>query len=133
MRGPGKRSRDIVLNGVDEVLNPSWSPDGHAIAFTAMRRGLTDLYVYDLGTATLAQLTNDAYADLHPAWAPDNRRIAFASDRFSSDLESLHMGALQLALVDTESGAIEPIAGFEHRQTHQSAMVAGRTGPVLHR
>src|SRR5204863_7795750 len=100
----GKLGRDIILTGVDEILNPSWAPDGHAIAFTAMRRGLTDLYVYDLGTGTLIQLTDDAYADLHPAWAPDSRRIVFVSDRFSSDLESLRMGALQLVLVDTESG-----------------------------
>ena len=41
----GKRDRDIAVDGVDEVLNPSWAPDGHAIAFTGMRQGLTDLYV----------------------------------------------------------------------------------------
>ena len=108
----GKRSRDIVMTAVDEILNPSWSPDGQAIAFTAMRQGLTDLYVYHLGRGTLTQITDDAYADLHPAWAPDSRRIVFASDRFSSDLESLRMGPLQLAVADTRTGSIEPVTAL---------------------
>src|SRR4029450_4328196 len=28
----GKRDREIPVKGVDEILNPSWAPDGHAIA-----------------------------------------------------------------------------------------------------
>src|SRR5262249_17679297 len=63
--------------------------------------------------ATLEQLTRDAYADLHPAWAPDSRRLVFASDRFSSDLDALHMGALQLAILDTKGRAIEPVAALD--------------------
>ena len=68
------------MTGVDEILNPSWAPDVHAIVFTGMRQGLTDLYVYDVAPSALSQLTNDAYADLHPAWAPDSKRIAFATN-----------------------------------------------------
>jgi hypothetical protein len=102
-----------VIKGVDEILNPAWSPDGRTIAFTGMRQGLTDLYVYDLRAARLTQLTSDPYADVHPAWSPDSRRIAFASDRFSSDLASLHMGPLQLAFVDAETGAVEPVPAFD--------------------
>jgi WD40-like Beta Propeller Repeat len=43
-------------------------------------------------TSTLRRLTNDAFADLQPAWSPDGRRIAFATDRFSSQLETLAVG-----------------------------------------
>ena len=105
----GKRDRDVMLGSVDEVLNPTWSANGRAIAFTGMRQGLTDLYVYDLPTATLSQITNDPYTDLQPAWAPDSRHIVFASDRFSTDLGVLQIKPLQLALVDTVGGAITPI------------------------
>jgi Tol biopolymer transport system component len=108
----GKRVRDIVLDSIDEVLNPSWAPDGHAIAFTGMRQGLTDLYVYDLGSARLQQLTCDAYADVHPAWSPDSRRLVFSTDRFSSDLDALRMGPYQLAVADVASGALEPLPAF---------------------
>ena len=71
---------------LDEVFNPTWAPDGRAIAFTGMSRGLTDLYVYDLQSSTMQRLTNDPYAELMPAWSPDGSSIAFATDRFSSNL-----------------------------------------------
>src|SRR6185295_19582124 len=43
----GSRTREIPITGVDEIFNPTWSPDGKAIAFTGMQHGLTDLYIYD--------------------------------------------------------------------------------------
>ena len=53
--------------------NPTWAPDGRAIAFTGMSQGLTDLYIYDLTTSVLRRLTNDAFADLQPARPPRSR------------------------------------------------------------
>ena len=108
----GDKEREIPLRDLDEVFNPTWAPDGHALAFTGMTRGLTDLYVYDIAASRLRRLTNDAYADLMPAWSPDGRRIAFATDRFSSNLQTLAIGEYRLALVDPESGAIEPLRAF---------------------
>ena len=97
---------------VDEVLTPTWAPDGHAIAFTGMRAGLTDLYVFDVMTKTVRRLTNDAFADLQPAWSPDGRRIAFATDRFSTQLDTLAIGPTQLGVVDVMSGRIEEVGAF---------------------
>ncbi len=108
----GKRVREIPVPGVDEILNPTWAPDGHAVAFTGMRQGLTDLFVLDLATGALRPLTNDAYADLQPAWSPDGTRIAFATDRFTSDVDTLAIGAYRLALIDPASGAITQAPGF---------------------
>src|SRR5262245_43831330 len=90
----GKRDREIPVKDVDEILNPSWAPDGHAIVFTGMRAGLTDLFVYEFQGARFRQLTNDPYADLHPTWSPDSRRIAYATDRYSSSLDDLRMGPM---------------------------------------
>src|SRR4029077_6034887 len=84
----GKRDREIPVKGGDEIVNPAWAPDGHAIAFTGMRAGLTDLYLFEFAGAHIRQLTNDAYADLHPAWSPDSRRLAYATDRYSSSLDA---------------------------------------------
>jgi Tol biopolymer transport system component len=105
----GGKEREVRLPDLDEVFNPTWAPDGHAIAFTGMSRGLTDLYVYDFTTSKMRQLTNDAYADVQPAWSPDGSRIAFATDRFSSDLLSLKIGDDRLALVDPATGRVEPV------------------------
>jgi hypothetical protein len=113
----GTRTDEFVVPGVDEILTPTWAPDGHAIAFTGMTRGLTDLYVFDLMTRSARRLTHDAYADLQPAWSPDGNRIAFASDRFSTHLDTLSIGALRLALVDVASGRVENIGPFDTGKT----------------
>ncbi len=133
----GKRERDLPVPGVDEIQTPTWSPDGRAICFTALSRGLTDLFIYDLASAGLRRLTEDAYADLQPAWSPDGRRIAFATDRFSTNLASLGIGALELALIDPASGSIERVPTFASGRSfnpqwmpdkEQLTFVSDRTG-----
>ena len=119
----GKHDRDVMLDGVDEILHPSWSPDGRAIALTGMRQGVTDLFVYDLAESRLAQVTHDAYADIHPAWSPDSRRIVFATDRFSSDLTALGMGPYGLAIAYPATGVVEAVPVFaegKHINPHWS-------------
>ncbi len=108
----GDKRREVAIAELDEIFNPTWSPDGKAICFTGMTRGLTDLFIYDLDAGKLRRLTNDPYADLQPAWSPDGKRIAFATDRFSSDLKTLAIGQYRLALIDPESSAIEQVRAF---------------------
>jgi Tol biopolymer transport system component len=111
----GRLERELAIRGIDEIFNPTWAPDGDAICFAGMTRGLTDLYVYDLKTSSLRRLTDDPYADVQPAWSPDGRRIAFATDRFTTTLDTLAIGAYRLALIDPATGAVEaapvPIGG----------------------
>src|SRR3712207_8529105 len=59
------------------------------IAFSGMRGGISDIYVLDVNTARVTQLTDDKHADIHPTWSPDGRTIAF-SDRKSTRLNSSH-------------------------------------------
>ena len=108
----GARAFDIVIDEVDEIYSPTWSPDGRAIAFSALVNGVTDLFVYDLVRTRLRRLTNDLFADMQPAWEPEGRRLAFATDRFTTDLERLTFGAPRLALIDVDSGTIEDVPGF---------------------
>jgi WD40-like Beta Propeller Repeat len=105
----GGVNREIQVPDVDEIMHPTWAPDGHAIAFTGMHQGITDLFVYDLQSNRLRQLTKDAFADLEPAWSPDGRRIAFSTDRFTSNLATLAFGPYTLAIIDPESGVVQQI------------------------
>ena len=41
---------DILFPELGEILNPTWSPDGKRIAFSALTGGYSDLYIYDLET-----------------------------------------------------------------------------------
>jgi Tol biopolymer transport system component len=107
----GDKEQEIALPEVDEIFNPTWAPDGSAIAFSGLVRGLSDLFVYDLKASMLRRLTTDAYAELTPAWSPDGRRIAFATDRFSTNLENLAIGQFGLGLIDVSTAAIEQVPG----------------------
>src|SRR5262245_7517143 len=104
-----RQGRDVVIPGVDEIFGPSWAPDGERICFTAMVRGVTDLFVYDLRQSVLRRLTNDVFADLQPAWSPDGRSIAFATDRDTTRLETVATGRYRLAVLDVESGEVRPV------------------------
>jgi Tol biopolymer transport system component len=108
----GRKEREIALREVDQVLNPTWAPDGHAIAFSGLSQGLSDLYVYDLRASSLQRLTNDAFAEVHPAWSPDSRTIAFATDRFTTNLDTLAIGRYELATIEPASGRVQRVRTF---------------------
>jgi hypothetical protein len=103
------RRQEIRIADLREIYSPSWSPDGTAIVFSALKNGLSDLFVYSLASRTIRQLTHDSFADLHPAWSPDGRRIAFATDRFTTRLTDLQFGQPRIAVLDLESGAIREL------------------------
>lgn len=109
----GTIEKEVFFSELGEILNPTWSPDGRFIAFSALEGGLTDIFIYDLGNGTLKKMTEDPYSDLYPAWSPDGRAIAFVTDRFSTGLSILSIGNYELALMDPESGEIEKVSGFK--------------------
>ena len=108
----GKVVREEVFRELGEIFNPTWSPDGRYIAFSAIVGGLSDLYTYDLEEDALRRLTNDAAGDLHPVWSPDGSTIAFVTDRFTSSTTSLRHGRYGLALMDPTSGAVRELQAF---------------------
>ena len=105
----GSTVQEARLPGLDDILNPSWSPNGHEVVFTGQAGGMSDLYIYDLDARQLRQVTHDAFADLEPAWSPDGNTIAFVSDRFGTDLDNLSYGRYRLALLDVGSGRISQL------------------------
>lgn len=105
-------ARRIELKGVDEAFHPAWSPDGQRIYFSGLSRSVSDLYAVDLATSAVTPLTNDAYGDLHPAISPDGRRLAFSTERFTTDLDRLDIGAPGLAILDLETGRVEAVSGL---------------------
>ncbi len=108
----GKVERKIRFPHLGQILNPSWSPNGQFIAFSAINHGQSDLFLYDLVSNTLTQLTDDAYADLQPAWSPDGKHLAFVTDRFSTNLDRLHYGNYTLADYQFDTQEIVPLPSF---------------------
>ncbi len=109
--GIGKTLRELRFEQLGQIASPAWSPDGKRLAFVGLAGGWSDLYVYDLASASLARLTRDGFGDLHPAWSPDGRSIVFATDRFSTDLDALRLGAYRLALLDVATREVRELPG----------------------
>ncbi|MEO7361914.1 MAG: hypothetical protein ABI120_16400 [Gemmatimonadaceae bacterium] len=92
---------------LDQVLSPSWSPDGSMLVFDGMKHGLSDLYTVKADGTSLTQLTKDRYGDAQPQWSPDGKTIAFASDRGpETDFEILKIGKWKISLYDVATGDI---------------------------
>jgi TolB protein len=82
----GSNVQKIDLPDMGYVIDPAWSPNGQLLAFSWRRpNGNYDIYVMDIVSHQLAQLTRDAGRNERPSWAPDGRHIVFESTRTGSD------------------------------------------------
>jgi Tol biopolymer transport system component len=69
-------------------FDPSWSPDGRQMVFSAQMESSFDLYVInifrmDILAGGLTPLTDTLAVSVFPQWSPDGKQILFASDRDS--------------------------------------------------
>ena len=67
----------IALDTVDDPESPDISPDGRRVVFGALRDGVGDIFVVDLDTEEVTNLTNDGFADSGPTWSPDGQSIIY--------------------------------------------------------
>ena len=82
----GTQSLYRLVGREGQDRSPSWSPDGHSLAFTSSHH----LYVLNLETHRFRRLTRGGRA-AWPSWSPDGTRIAFAYASGKSDLYQLYV------------------------------------------
>lgn len=58
-----------------------WSPEGRRVAFAAGLPGRREVYVIDVTTGQLANLSKAPGDDYQPVWSPDGTRVVFVSAR----------------------------------------------------
>lgn len=70
---------------VEQQLSPSYSPDGKKIAFAGIVKNQSDIYIYDIDSGEVANVTKDRYFDGAPAFSPDGKWIVYSStaDRYA--------------------------------------------------
>jgi Tol biopolymer transport system component len=66
---------------LDGIFSIDWSKDGSLLTFVGVKTPQSDIYVYNIVTKELKNLTNDIFSDMDPAFSPDGKTIYFASDR----------------------------------------------------
>ncbi len=135
------RKKEVAANG---LRSPRWSPDGKKIAFSALLDGQRDLFVYDLASDSLRQITHDLHDDQDAAWMLDSKTLILSSDRphpdnnpdrieidptgvyKMEDGSSLHFGAYNLFTLNTETGETKPIPVGEGNNGQPSVSPDGK-------
>ncbi len=75
----GKIQAMIPMPGLDQQLNPGFSPDGRTVVFRAIQNGRSDIFSYNLDTKAIANLTNDDSYDFAPVFSPDGQWLYYSS------------------------------------------------------
>lgn len=82
MNSDGTNPQRVDLGDMGYVVDPAWSPNGQLLAFSWRRpSGNYDIYVMDVASRHLLELTRDSGRNERPSWAPDGRHVAFESTR----------------------------------------------------
>ena len=68
----------LTLGDWDDI-HPALSPDGRRIAFSSHRGGQWDLYIMDIASGDLTQITDDLAYDGSPDWSPDGLWLTYES------------------------------------------------------
>lgn len=77
---------------LDGIFSINWSPERQnpsggkgKLAFVGIKGKQSDIYIYDLDSKELSNLTDDIYSDSDPTWSADGSMIYFSSDRDSAN------------------------------------------------
>jgi hypothetical protein len=65
------------MKTVDVPESPDFSPDGRKVAFSALQGAVGDIWIFDLDTQQLQNLTKDDFADYAPTFAPDGKSLVY--------------------------------------------------------
>ncbi len=120
-----KITQTVIIPEVDAIAYPAWSPTDNSIAFTGLKNGVSDLYLYTINKNKSEQLTTDTYCNLQPSWSNDGNTIYYVTDSSINEheqhikpqynLASLHIKSADVHLYRTFDGAqnLNPVVSAE--------------------
>jgi TolB protein len=111
--------KEMLTTGEGDVANPSWSPDGHHIAFSWTRGyepGSFNIFVMDIADRKYVQLTSSSGRNENPWWAPDGVHLVFSSMRGRvTQIYSMLADGTNVRQLTTQGNNIQPVwaKGYE--------------------
>ena len=65
---------------MQQPFGPAWSADGRTIAFAGNREGNFDIFLFDVESEQVTNLTNDERFDGGPAFSPNGTHLIYSSE-----------------------------------------------------
>ncbi len=81
-----KQKEVVEFTKFDKIIGFDYSDNGRTIVLSAIRKGQSDIYTFDIPSRREKQLTNDIYDDLQPRYTDGSSRIIFSSNRPTDSL-----------------------------------------------
>jgi len=89
-----KIEQRIELKSIDGPESPDIAPSGREVAFSGMRGAVADIFIVNLDTKEIRNVTNDSFGDYAPTFSPDGKyllclkRVSGNDKLFKIDLTS---------------------------------------------
>jgi Tol biopolymer transport system component len=81
-----KKKETIKFLKFDKITGIDFSENGRTIVLSAIRKGQSDIYTYDIQTRKERQITADFYDDQYPRFVDYSTKIIFSSNRTRDSL-----------------------------------------------
>ena len=81
----GKVEQRIEIKTVDMPESPDFSPDGKQVAFSGLVGATGDIFIVDLESKNIKNVTNDSFGDFAPTWSPDGKSLVYLARASGND------------------------------------------------
>jgi WD40 repeat protein len=81
-----KKMTKQILYNVQKVTDFSYSDDGRFLVMSAVQKGQSDIFVFNIAASSFRKITDDIYTDLNPRFINRSSQIVFSSNRDNDTL-----------------------------------------------
>jgi Tol biopolymer transport system component len=125
-------NQEKIQLDLDGVFSVNWSNDGNLLSFVGVKSPQSDIYIYNISTKEVKNLTNDIFSDGDPVFSHDSKTIYFTSDRgniTSPSMISKNFKIWNYNFGQTDIYSIDMSTGIIRRITTQPN--GSKTSPVI--
>ncbi len=91
-----KKHSKQILYDVQKITDFSYSDNGQNLVMSAVQKGQSDVFVFNIAASSFDRITNDIYSELNPRFINRSRQIVFSSNRVNDTLGIEEKGLIDL-------------------------------------